>query len=210
MARHRLDRRGGTDDLLLRVLCARDQIHGFHVTDVDGVAEDRGEDDFRDVSGRHADRSVPPRALRLGQAQLCGSLFLLSAVQVAVCEHHSVSKSRSVEREIGQHEVEAAAPRNFWRMWAISLLMRFSSSSLTLHARRSAMYCCSGAERTKSEGQSLRTVHLRGEAETHRETTHIIFDHLTGFRTRWRRSQGRDDAVGRPRILKWGEHASAT
>lgn len=63
-------------------------------------------------------------------------------------------------------------------MWAISLLMRFSSSSLTLHARKSAMYCCSGPERNKSDGQSLRAVHLRGEAETHRETTHIIFDHL--------------------------------
>lgn len=33
---------------------------------------------------------------------------------------------------------------------------------------------------------------------------------LTDYWTRWRRSQGRGDAVARPRMSKWGEHASAT
>ena len=38
--------------LLLAVLVARDQVHGFHVSNVDLIAEDVGIEDFCDVSKR--------------------------------------------------------------------------------------------------------------------------------------------------------------
>ena len=55
LERRRVERRRGrkegrsTHDLLLRILCARDEVDGLHVTDVDLISEDVGEDDLGEV-----------------------------------------------------------------------------------------------------------------------------------------------------------------
>lgn len=105
------------------------------------IAEDVGEDDFRETE--LCDNDQPGRAfLRLGSESkgwVHVLLALLIAVQVAVCLETLLSKVYF----LFVHAVKRIrVPLNFCRMWAISLLMRFSSNSLTLHARRSAMYCC--------------------------------------------------------------------
>jgi hypothetical protein len=113
-----------TYDLLLAVFRARYEVHGFHMSDVDFVTKYVCEDDLRNISGFNDQRrtSMYPDE-RTFSSDTRPDCRLLRHASPAM---HTSRIPRDV-------------PLNLFRIFAISLLILFSSSSRTLAPRISAM-----------------------------------------------------------------------
>ena len=117
---------GGTYNLLFAVLRTRDEVHGLHVPDIDLVPENVRENDLCHIPNRQTSQST--RKTR--QESSVGIYFFF----------WYPSRLPSIANERQKAVVEGEyIPLNRFRIFAISLLIRFSSSSLTRAPRMSAM-----------------------------------------------------------------------
>lgn len=130
------DQLGCTHYLLLAVLVTRYQVHSLHVPNVDLVTEDIRVENLRDVSN-HTIRSV-------------SSSYAHSDVHTFSSGIHLDCRLGRYKRStpsIYSYEATRDSPLNFFRILAISLLILFSSRSLTLAPRMSAMNYAALSER---------------------------------------------------------------